>query len=401
MNARVQGDLVANNLIYRQPKTISLAVNRTMKRQYFQKSTFSSGDNALIHLNTGADHMNCANSYLTFKCTLTGTTPVAGFGTGGSALNLIERVTVTSRSGTELDRHERVNLYQKQNLKYAMGADWLSAYGTLFAYGGSFSSTATRVAIPLNLLSGFFAPINDKLCPPQLASGLQIEIAFADYRTALDTTSGTVTGYDITDISIMSDLVTLSDSTQKTLNTESTKGLEYTYDRVYTSTSAAATTAVNSQIRKAVSMANSVSAVIIDSANLTDVTADSLACITWNYDDWNFRLGGLYFPSQPLKDASDGVESLYQAMACYNKPRHPHSESAVTLTDFTSGGFGQAVVCFERDQQLNLTGLPVNNSRVAEFNGTLTGATATNQLVTFLNYTCVAKAFIDNVVVSV
>lgn len=398
---RKQGDLMVNNLIYEQPKALSLAVNRTMKRQYFQQTDYSGGANALIHLNTGSDYLNCANSYLTFNVALTGTTPVAGFGTGGSALNFIERVTVTSRSGTELDRFERVNLYQKQNHKFTYSADWVTGFGSLIGYGGSVSSTATRFCIPLSMLSGFFKPTGGKLCPPQLASGLQIEIAFADYRTAVDTTSGTVTGYNITDISIMADLVTLSDNTQRTLNVESTEGLKYTYDRVYTSTAAQTTTSVNAQIRKAVSMCNSIKAVIINSTNLIDVTADSLACINWNYDEWSFRLGGLYFPSQPIKNASDGVESLFQVQACYDKPRHSYSESAVSLTDFTTGGFGMAVVCFEKDQALNMSGLPVNNSRVAEFNGTLSGAAATNSLVTFLEYTSVCRAYVDNVVVSV
>ena len=411
MDKTVQGDLMVNNLIYKQPKALSLAVNRTMKRQLFQKSSYTASEIARIDWNTGSDYVNPHNSYLTFKVLLTGTTPTGNFG-NGSAVNFIERITITTRSGTELDRIERCNLWSKQETRHTYGQDWITKYGSMAGFGATgvaatdaanLSATATRFVIPLSLLSKFFTPTSDQLIPPMLASGLQIEISFADYRTAVFQKGGTVTGYTISDISIMADCVTLADDTQKTLNSEAAKsGLEYTYPRIYTSTQTVASTAVNAQIRKAVSQATQLNGVLLTQADVLDVTKDSLKSEAWNVSDWSYRLGGLYFPNQTLKDSSqDGLESFFISQACYDKGKHGHAENSVSLTDFTTNGYAQMSANFEKDQSLNLSGLPINNSRVAELNGTLASYSAPIELVVFLQYTAVCKCFLDNAVVAV
>ena len=117
MDKSVKGDLLINNLVYRQPKALSLAVNRTMKRQLFQTSSYSQNEMARIDWNTGSDYVCAQNSYLTFCVELEGTAPKANFG-NGSAVNLIERITISSRSGTELDRLEQVGLWSKQNVRH-------------------------------------------------------------------------------------------------------------------------------------------------------------------------------------------------------------------------------------------------------------------------------------------
>ena len=73
-NDRSKGDLLVNNLIYRQPQQLSLAVNRTLKRQQFQRSSYEAGETAIINWNTGSDSVNSPNSYLVFTVKLTGTT---------------------------------------------------------------------------------------------------------------------------------------------------------------------------------------------------------------------------------------------------------------------------------------------------------------------------------------
>jgi hypothetical protein len=66
-----EGDLLVNNLIYEQPKALSLAVNRTYTRQYFQRNDYKNGETALIDINSGSDYCDVANSYLTFSVKLT------------------------------------------------------------------------------------------------------------------------------------------------------------------------------------------------------------------------------------------------------------------------------------------------------------------------------------------
>ena len=404
LDETVKGDLMVNNLIYRQPKQLSLAVNRSMKRQYFQRSSYTASATAIIDWNTGSDYVKACNSYLTFKVALTGTDPVGGFGVG-SAANLLQSIVIRSRSGTELDRLDRLNLWSKNDIAHTLGADWISKFGTMAGVRGlanALSDTAVRFVLPLTMLAGFFRPVGGQLIPPQLASGLHIELVFADYREAILQGSGSVTGFTITDISMMTDCVTLSDDTQKTLNFESaSSGLEYTYPRIHTSTSTITSTAINAQISKAVSQANIATGCLLTQAAVLDVTADSLKSPAWNVSSWQYRIGSIYMPNQPLTDAGDGLESFFTAQAVYDKAKHHHMENAVSLTDFKTNGYGVMSVSMEKDQSLNLSGLPINNSRMLELQATLAAWSANLELVVFLEYTSVARAYIDNCVVSI
>ena len=403
-DASPQGDMMVNNLIYKQPKSLTLAVNRASKRQYFQRSTYTDSESAIIDWNVGSDYTKACNSYLTFKVALTGTTPIGGFGVG-SAVNLLQSLSIRSRSGTELDRLDRLNLWSKNDIPYTYGADWISKYGTMMGVGGSataLSATATRFVIPLSAISGFFRPVGGQLIPPQLGAGLHMELTFADYREAIFQDSGTVTGFAISDISIMCDCVTLSDDSQKTLNTESSSsGLEFVFPKIHTSTNTITSTAINLQVRKAVSMANMATTCILTQANVLDVTVDSFKSPVWDVTQWQYRLGSIYMPQQPLTTTSDGLESFHAAQQVYDKPKHGHSENAISLTDFKTNGYGVMAVSMERDQSLNLSGLQINNSRALELQATLSAWAANLEAVVFLEYTSVARAYLDNVAVSI
>ena len=58
-----KGDLIVNNLMYRQPKALSLAKSRTHVRQFFQRSDYESapGKTAICDWNTGASYINVDN----------------------------------------------------------------------------------------------------------------------------------------------------------------------------------------------------------------------------------------------------------------------------------------------------------------------------------------------------
>jgi hypothetical protein len=398
-----KGDMLVNNLIYKQPKALSLAVNRTLKRQYFQKSTYGPNETSVCDWNTGSDYVNSANSYLTFVVDVEGGTSNFGL---GSALNLIERIVITSRSGTELDRLERANLFNKQISRMQYSKDWLNGQGSTMGFGnsglGAIDTDEPGVrgyVIPLDKICGFFRPTNGQMIPPQLAAGLQIQITFADHRTALYQKTGTVTGYTISNISFMTDCVTLSDDTQKSLNMESAKtGLEYTYDRVHTSTSSVLSSNVNVQVRKAVSQANTAHAVLLTQANTQDVTKDSFASTIWDIEQWSYRLGGLHFPHQPISSA---YETLHIANNTYDKTRHPHSENSIAGGFFTDAGMAELSASLEKSQHLNLSGMPLNNSRVLELDARLATYTEPLECVLFLTYTCVSRAYLDNTLTAI
>ena len=264
------------------------------------------------------------------------------------------------------------------------------------------SATDAKFVIPLSMISGLFRPVGGQLLPPQMAAGMEIHITLADYRTALFTKAGTVTGYTLSSISIMADCVTLSDDTQKTLNFESaSSGLEYTYPRIHTASSTVTSTAISMQVQKAVAQANIMTAVLRTQSTILDVTADSLASTSWALDAWQFRVGSLYYPAESLRSATDAVESYFMSQQVFDKPKHGFSENAVSLADFKTGGYGLMSASFERDQALNLTGLPINNSRFAELVATLSSWSVNLELTLFLEYTAVARLYIDNTSVSI
>lgn len=401
-----KGDLMVNNLIYQQPKALSLAVNRTLKKQYFQKSTYAPLETAVCDWNSGSDYVSIDDSYLLLDITSVGGN--ANFGSG-SILNCIERIVITSRSGTELDRLERANIINKQMMRFGHSQDWISGSGSKMGMGTNglgatdgtvlTAGTSRRHIIPLKYLCGFFRPINGQMIPPSLAAGMRIEITFSDYRNALYQKSATVTNYTIDKIEFSTDCVTLADDTQKSLNMEASKtGLEYTYERYYTSSSTVLSTAVNLQIRKAVSMAKKVHTFLIPQANLNDVTADSQASAPLDIESWGYRLGGLHFPNQPIRDDIQHLQTYQIAESTWERSGD-HKPPGVGYSIFESTN-GELSASLERDQKLNISGLPLNNSRVLELDSKLNTYSVPLESVSFLQYIAVARSYLDNCVVA-
>ena len=205
-NESGDADLLTNNLIYKQPEALSLAVNRTYTSQFFQRNDYSGSKSttAIVDWNTGTSYINVENSYLTFKIEPIGGN--ANFGCG-SAMNIINEIRILSRSGTELDRVELANLWSQKDSTYQKPDSYLSRMGGAQGFGSTrvgendtpnlFVGIPRRFCLPLSVIAPFFRPMKKQLLPPQLASGLRIEIVFEDYRTALFQKTGTVTGYNI------------------------------------------------------------------------------------------------------------------------------------------------------------------------------------------------------------
>ena len=432
-NADSQGDLLVNNLIYKQPKALSLAKTRTPVRQFFQRSEYLSAPNktAVIDWNTGASYIDVGNSYLTFKVNVQNNSVdpadaiTWGFGKG-SAMNCISRVTIRSRSGTELDRLEGANLWSKLDTSYSLPESYRQTVGSAMGMDtgdNSFFAMGTAspglnreysFSIPLRNLSPFFRPLKGQLLPPQLASGLHIEIVFENtdlcFRRSA-TSLFTFTDYHIKDISFMLDTVELSDETQKTINMESAdNGLEWVTPRIYTAKTAMPTgqTQLSIQVRKSCSQATMAYTVLQDSTSVTQGVNTQLVD-SFSGDpppansnvSWQYRIGSLFFPQQPITEwASRPIESYYEALYAFDKTKHPYHEGSVTFNDFSTDECVLAMTASKNDD-LFLSGLPINNSRVLEFNYTDGGSVGDRTVTSFLEYIQVCKCYIDNVAVSI
>ena len=408
-------DLAVNNLVYENPDALSLAVSRSSTRLFFQRAQYNPGDTAVIDFNSGTDFIDPENSYLAFSLTAVAASGNYGFGIG-SAMNVIRQVTIRSRSGVEIDRVERANVWSLFETQYRNPKVWFESVGAAMEGFGSSnngyataaaatSSTGNRFILPLKRLAPFFKPIKrGQKIPPQLMSGLHMEIIFENTAMALYT-AATVTSYQINNLSIMCDTISMTDDVQKTINQQSADaGLEYAYERVYTNPVVpGASAALSAQVRKAVSQANYAWAVSLESKDYTDLTKDSFAAESWTTTRYQWRLGALYFPLQPLDvNLADGVESYKQALEVYDKNKLNFIPPNVTLAEFKSGGKAIMAVTLEKDAELDSSGLPVNNSRVLEVNATWSGAvSATTEVLIFLNYNAVSRSYVDNTSVNI
>jgi len=413
---QASSDLRINNLVYSQPAALSLAVDRSLKRQFFQRSNYegSRSTTMICDWNTGTSYVNMSNSYLSIKVKLTGgATSAANFGSG-SAMNFLNEVRIQSRSGTELDRLQNANLWSKFDSLYQMPNEWLSTVGSVQGFGatrtGSTDSanmnttTSVRFNIPLAQISTFFRPLKaGQLLPPQLASGLHFEITLEDFRTALFQKVTGITGYNLESLYFQLDTVQMTDDCQRTINDISANtGLEYTYNRIYTSQTQLPTSqlSLSQQIRKAVSQACYVSTITLSQADKVDITKDSLNAIPFNYDSFQYRLGSLYFPNQAITDASDGVEAYTISQSTYDKMKHAYNAGSITLANFVAR-HGVLSGSFEKDTSLDISGLPINNSRVLELNAQYVAVAEALEVYSFLQYTSVARTFLDNTAVAI
>lgn len=411
-------DLLVNNLSFESPKALSLAVNRSYQKSFFQRSQYT-GDRSttmICDLNSGTSFINCANSYLAVSIQLEGGAFTAASFGSGSAMNIINEVRIRSRSGVELDRVQNANIWSLFDSVYNRSAQNLDTIGALegFSVGrdpmnsvldidAAGNGAIVKFLIPLGCMSPYFKPMQGQLLPPQLASGLRIELSLEDYRTALYQISGGVTGYKITDCYLQLDSVELTDETQRTLNMDSAKdGLEWSYERIYTTITQqpSAQTSISAQVRKAVSQACLVYSLAISGADKVDITKDSLVAVPFNVTTFQYRLGSLYFPTQRIENAADGSEATLIAYETFDKLRHTFRETSVTPATFKAK-FGVLAASLERDQSLQFSGLAVNNSRTLELDATFATVAENLEVYTFLQYCSVARAFIDNTSVAV
>ena len=558
-----------NNLIYKLEPDMTVAVNCTDKNHFFQNQTYTNTQRAVCVLNSGADYIDPRRSSLNFTIELPNETAglygyqvvntagqaadpcpeiitfgkpidsryIAGTGQqhkekfAGSAVNLIERITISTRSGDELSRIEHLNL-----LNYVMGPwtrdeAWNDTVGSAMGVNRYFTLDADRqknenkgahkmrVSIPLYVLSGLFN--YDKLLPAMLMSGLRIEIQWASPSSAfvrdpsigpltsetitltgtglttteqhglasmptcfrnggitrpapeaalidvfLPTTSGVlvnrlnaIASYSLTDIYFTLKSVQLTDSIQRILNeTSAVNGLEIVYADINNSQQPQnATGDFYMEVRHAASRA--LRAIIVPRMQTQPdlQVCDSFATIGMPFVSWHWRLGSLYFPHQPIKGktalenlvqtyvyTSDAMGKIAGGSRCavkYEDYMTPYQRQCVNPVAMLTGGAFQysptdgvlspvfpltlepnAIppkfhlydnfltnapigVSLERSSLFNLSGIPINNSRVMSFHGTFDTreqepkAPGYGMLIfdVFLQYVRLARVFLNNV----
>jgi len=436
----INQSLTDGDLKYLAKNSSSLVVERTSKRQYADNPAYSNvNKNLVVNFQTGVDYIDGKNSYLRLIVkpvyNIVGGATAASWGQG-SILNLIEQVTVKSRSGSVLGRVERANLLQYYETKYNHSHDWFGtnvwsspgeakqAQGVGLAGGLlGFDDAETKLDadgkeynIPLAFIHSFFA--QEVLLPSMVCKGLRLEITLADPDVAFKGVGGTgKINYLVEDAWVSLDSYRLTDDAMRKINdmSETKEGLVLQYHDWENSqfSRPAGVATLSNEVRKTVSMANSAFAVTRGNVGVVSPLADSLIAEplagTANGDDdvYQFRIGSMYMPQTPLK----GVKSWYSnAMYCKGN-LHSHKQPYVmydrpdpTSPSFASAGTAggcYAVACVDLDRYwLDQSGLAINNN--VTLNLTMTYGTDTilaGKIDLFLKHTRRIVVYSQNIVV--
>ncbi len=370
----------------------------------------------------------------------------------GSAMNLIKQVTITSRSGDEISRIDKANLLEYVRAEFMRDDDHRktigSAMGQNWQYSSDIGVTADaasrknaertlRVSIPIYCLSGLFN--YDRLMPSQLMSGLQIRIEWERPEIALvaglagsvETVPGVndvlpVTEYHISDIYFNMMSVQLTDSVQRMLNEHSaTNGLEIVFADWANTSYPILGTHIHAEVRQAVSRALRVFARIrVEVATDKRMFSSSFEAERWRVSRYQWQLGSLYFPQQPIaiphntSTANIGAfvygpgvgalrnyegmtsEAYLHSLDCFGAVAASSTGRCAVSNSMFELSAGIMAACLERSSVFNLSGIPINNSRVlslnAEYDFTNRPAGSTPHLDIFLQYVRLCRVWLTN-----
>jgi hypothetical protein len=437
------GILALNGLTYKLPPDLSVAIQRNNQSMYFQSPTFAPGQTAVCVLNTGASYVDFRRSFLVITASnISTTSPPAAhtcfFGPNGSACNLINRITILTRSGAQIERIDNVNqlnsarLYMEHSSSW-VGQQYIDATGTITGAGAVASdgaieaglgpaamygaqgvgflpastaddawksnSAATnqiRFCIPLGELSTVWKH-SQSLWPAALCSGLRVELLFENAANAMMVQSSADTGvtlnYSIDEIYLQLECYQLSDNVLRSLNEmASTSALEVVSVTAH-NTQGSRGSGNNSLSLDCGRACSRALAFLYRERPAVAIGAgfDPFATVTMSASNYisNFqaRVGSLYFPQQGVKAFNSNwrtaVNELYaNSLQCLGRFGIDDCNCATNLFKFRTQRLN-IYQTLERSGVIAEAGLPLSNSRLLNVQSTWVGSTGTPTLVDF------------------
>lgn len=400
-----------NGLTYTFPVTNTVVSARNLKPYPAHQQSYSAQQTVIFTTQTGMQFVDWRNSHFNFDLQLSSTSGVEKWDFGvGSACNLIQEVVVTARSGAELMRIENFNLWRVKRDYATRGTDWFSSIGSMTGYGMAQEdltvATGTfHVTIPMSQFGGLFD--TDQLCPSNICSGMRIEFRLAPDNVAIHTDlAPTGLVKVLSDLSITCDTYLLNDGAMRQLNeTSARNGLEYVYTTVYHQRENVGNTSnVNIVLSKAVSR-SLVCKAVRKRPNQNTFTSDYFINgledgISGMLEKYAWRLGSQYYPHQPFSNKSEMYHNLL-----YSYDQLVSQQTCSLSFQEYLDEHEMAAATFERSNLLRFSGVPINNSRTLSFEATYDTTQAGQQLNTevhlFMEHVVVAKAFLNNIIVTV
>lgn len=393
--------LVANNLRYRIPPSLSLFNQKNNVRYDAQNVSYAQNSTMNISLSNSDIFVDGHESYLHFDLTVTGTTPTFG---KGSAANLIKNVKFIHSSGVELTHAREVNLYNYVVDQLKSTSEWDSSYSVVKGYGASGLGTKQPFAIKLSEICPVFN--SKKLIPPFLLSGARLEITLESNATAF-VCSGSNAVMAVSDPYVLLSAHILSDASFNAIEKLSAAGaVEVTWTDWEHLQSSPSSSAVNMELTKSLGRVSSVYVVPRKTASVTSATADSIAPdvrdpSVQGIKDYFFRLNSLYMPARTATGNYNYAEQYLATISGIKNTRY-------AITDYYddaagAGAKGQIVrQDLQRNNYLGITsGLPVNASSSLRFNATLEASSGL-RLDMFANHMVIVTPYLyDRVVVEI
>jgi BarA-like signal transduction histidine kinase len=390
--------LATNGLRYILPKPLSTTLVRTWKKQYSQRQTYAPSDTIVFDLNVSGQ-VDPEMSYLTFEFK---SDQDCMFGRNGLC-SIIRDIRIQSKNGVELDRIQSFNAWSQLYLANA-GDQWDSvSTSSITGQSVLFNNNAHQIVLPLRWLSGLFRPhVKKQKIPSHMLSGARIEIVLENVNRALKISpaagASAPTTYTVNNPQLVLLEHTLNDNTLKVLTEESANnGLEYVYDRVFTSIETTNASVVHTQIKKAVSQATKIITTIHDPAMQNDVNNDSFDSVNpaTTFSKYQYRLASNYFPHQPVENTPEAYQI---SQCCWDTATDTSHTPVNTYGNYSLNTFNVGVP-LKTEHSISSSGLAVNNSATValEYEGD-----GSNKIYyTFLVYTALARCFLSQVTVKI
>jgi hypothetical protein len=393
--------LSKNHLKYNIPPSLSVSVQRRAISNPAQSQTYNSKGKVNITSNSGDDWVWGRGSYLAFKLVASGDDTKKQFNSArSSAIDIIQTLTLYHSSGIEIERLEDVNLYHRVVDMYKYDSTYrkteLSATTSIDDAGAQVNlptaDSGDKFIIPLSHLSGLFD--TDVLLPAYIMSGMRFSIDLSSAATALKSDGdGAATDYTISEVEIVLDSLTLADNVVKELNKKSaSSGTELSWVSYENTAKTITTTKLNMSADRAVSRANRAFLVARDLVDVSnaDRKKDSLSPNEFKTTQYQWRLGSQFFPNKMLEHKSQMYKT---ALNCFKDAKQG---GQVSFTNFKAAA-GDGIMCasLERDDMLDLSGLPVSSSRSLTINADFSAVDAGGvQCNLFMDFVKVAKCFL-------
>lgn len=434
--SRISSVMNASSLDYRSCLDMDIFVSRKHVRSDFASEKYSTNQTATLYINQSDAFINPESSYLIFRYHME---PADVTGLAGEMLplatNIINTITITSKSGQQIERVENVAELNAHMQKWQHGKEYLknnlscmyhskTTAGPLFytasddykrvvagidkkeAEKDHADSKESVYAIPLKYLLGVFNNKKRSLLPHILLSGARVDVTFNNPSKS-HIFSGTVTkdiGY-VSKMSFVLDTLQLNDGVLSAVNKMASTGdgLELCFDSWDSSTAIhKQVDIVNLSFNKALSKANHAFVVAIPNKTLAEnCIADSFLTSPKKIIAQKYRLGSLFLPAQEL--VSDNPESTMEHYmnALYVMENLRGTDCAISYKDFNEG-YQIGACTLERNQNADVKGQLLSNGRSLEAHIKYAAQFESPSDTTtyfFVNYTKLLQCYVNKVLV--